>query len=702
MKCPNCGAELENGVLFCKDCGYKLNNENDNKFCRECGAELEKGVKFCSYCGADVNAINKILKSNEEQEKENNKTEPESNNESKKEINVKNAIADKLPEIKMPDNIPSNLKAKLSNSKYIIIAAAVVIVFLIILIGFGSSNDDSNDVEQASINTLYQDGDYTIRKGTQYAYMSDEWNVYIITAMSDSVVKLEHWDKTLSSSKKMSLNSELGTYKINDPENGFAWIDEEHTSFTFTFSDKNNSRVKKAAQHIFTINISDSDVCKGTDYSEDIACYKYTCDDWHTYRAIPLSDHLIKIECWARSSSMDKLLFGWDWCLIDTNNTDTDFEWGDDEHTCFTITTQDPQNKSYWKEPTFVAFELENPNYKYSSVLEFLGGDLGSSRLEKDGYNDAKNTMINVGNYWFSIPTYWYTDISDSDNYRAYAESSGKVAMLQIQAVEDTDSVNYDVLVKENKSGSMATAFESWFDKADDATSESFSNKEIRGFLYSTDFTLEGYEGSAKCLCFPSVDDNKWFYVSIIVSNNTEFSYDSDFLKILESISKSKEVPSTTTTKKTETTTKASISMPIMSGSSIDSVVKAASSFGLSVVFDDDFGHGTRDKALSDSTGGLNLDIVYSTSSKEILCASITTNKLVSSSQQKAFVNGMASVICPSSDLTDVSSWVSSNVGGKTSTKINGFTYELSLGPVDNILFFAGQNEWEEWDLSLY
>ena len=50
MHCPNCGAELDDGVAFCRECGYKIKK----RFCRECGSELPDGAKFCPNCGAKV------------------------------------------------------------------------------------------------------------------------------------------------------------------------------------------------------------------------------------------------------------------------------------------------------------------------------------------------------------------------------------------------------------------------------------------------------------------------------------------------------------------------------------------------------------------------------------------------------------------------------------------------------------------------
>lgn len=54
MRCPNCGEELSDGVLFCRECGHKIQRESQKRFCRECGAALEPSAKFCSTCGAKV------------------------------------------------------------------------------------------------------------------------------------------------------------------------------------------------------------------------------------------------------------------------------------------------------------------------------------------------------------------------------------------------------------------------------------------------------------------------------------------------------------------------------------------------------------------------------------------------------------------------------------------------------------------------
>ncbi len=64
MICKNCGSELNDGTMFCCNCGIKCEetentiiseNVSEGQFCRECGAGLKDGALFCNQCGASVN-----------------------------------------------------------------------------------------------------------------------------------------------------------------------------------------------------------------------------------------------------------------------------------------------------------------------------------------------------------------------------------------------------------------------------------------------------------------------------------------------------------------------------------------------------------------------------------------------------------------------------------------------------------------------
>ena len=233
----------------------------------------------------------------------------------------------------------------------------------------GMTSDSGESEENTSNSIDYSD--ITIEKGANYSYMSDEWNLYVATAISENIVEIENWEKTFSSSKTVDYEYDVGTYKINDSVNSFLWLDDEHTAFAFTLQDKNNSRVETPASVVFTININDDAKNKGTNYSSEIICYSFQNDDWHFYRAIPLTETMMKIECWYRGFALGDFLYGYDMGVIDLSDTDTDFEWTDDGHTAFTITMQDSANSDL-KKPTFVAFTIENEKYTFTNVKSYV------------------------------------------------------------------------------------------------------------------------------------------------------------------------------------------------------------------------------------------------------------------------------------------------------------------------------------------
>lgn len=53
--CPNCGAEVTNGAMFCNNCGTKLNEEvvksESEKICPQCGMKVNESDLFCNSCG---------------------------------------------------------------------------------------------------------------------------------------------------------------------------------------------------------------------------------------------------------------------------------------------------------------------------------------------------------------------------------------------------------------------------------------------------------------------------------------------------------------------------------------------------------------------------------------------------------------------------------------------------------------------------
>lgn len=54
MRCRECGADLPDGVSFCRYCGSKVESVKEKRFCPSCGASIVPGVKFCRNCGFDI------------------------------------------------------------------------------------------------------------------------------------------------------------------------------------------------------------------------------------------------------------------------------------------------------------------------------------------------------------------------------------------------------------------------------------------------------------------------------------------------------------------------------------------------------------------------------------------------------------------------------------------------------------------------
>lgn len=150
----------------------------------------------------------------------------------------------------------------------------------------------------------------------------------------------------------------MGTYKINDPDNEFTWVDEKHNAFMITFRDEQIFGFNKNITEVFIINPDDNGTYKGSSYNENRDCYIYTNDDWHQYKAIRLSDTQIKIECWQRFLALGSYFYGYDVCLVELDKLDTDFQWAGDTHEIFTITIRDENNGELDKEK-FVTFKLE-------------------------------------------------------------------------------------------------------------------------------------------------------------------------------------------------------------------------------------------------------------------------------------------------------------------------------------------------------
>ena len=62
--CKNCGAQIDNGAMFCSECGTKVEQpaqmglaDGGKIFCQNCGNEMKNDARFCAKCGTPIGAV---------------------------------------------------------------------------------------------------------------------------------------------------------------------------------------------------------------------------------------------------------------------------------------------------------------------------------------------------------------------------------------------------------------------------------------------------------------------------------------------------------------------------------------------------------------------------------------------------------------------------------------------------------------------
>ena len=185
----------------------------------------------------------------------------------------------------------------------------------------------------------------------EWFYLHDKWNLYKAVKLSDTVIKIENWGRFNAGEGGDPFKYEYDVCVISTTDNAtdFRWLDESYVAFSITLKDEENSYMDGAAKVCFTIEAG-----------EDAELLLYQHDKWNLYKAVKLSDTVIKIENWGRFNAGedgDPFKHEYDVCVISTTDNATDFKWLDDKHTAFSITMHDAEN-SYWAEPSVVYFTI--------------------------------------------------------------------------------------------------------------------------------------------------------------------------------------------------------------------------------------------------------------------------------------------------------------------------------------------------------
>lgn len=200
--------------------------------------------------------------------------------------------------------------------------------------------------------------------GGVYTYMNDKWDIYRASFLSDTTVKIENWGRYNAGPEgdPFEFDYDVKIIKIEDEANSFAWLDDSCTAFKITMIDEECSYWEEEKEVIFTIQNDDA-ITLGSGITDTNISYTYMNDKFNVYRAIPVSDTIIKVEKWYRGVAGEEAVpfsLDYDFTVIDTMDAANDFKWSDEDHTSFTLNLWDEEN-SYWEEEKEVPFTICNP-----------------------------------------------------------------------------------------------------------------------------------------------------------------------------------------------------------------------------------------------------------------------------------------------------------------------------------------------------
>ena len=272
----------------------------------------------------------------------------------------------------------------------VILTLITAISILLSLTGCNAEKNTSIGIDDI---TLYSDYDYSsncIEKGNEYSFGYDNYDMYIATAISDKLIRVVNWSKDSSDDSYFEEDEEVGVFHVDDPKNGFVWIDEEHTAFYFNLHDPNKKGLRTTQVVTFSVLGTTSNKDKGTNFNENIISYIYEHNDSYFCKAIPLTETMIKIEAWRCVPGLlwDSVIYAYDVCIINTEKTTTDFTWTDNEHTSFSITMHDPKSGGYWKEEKLVYFIVENE--------KLLPPKSNNVSLPENGVSTEEGKTVNI------------------------------------------------------------------------------------------------------------------------------------------------------------------------------------------------------------------------------------------------------------------------------------------------------------------
>lgn len=191
---------------------------------------------------------------------------------------------------------------------------------------------------------------------------------------------------------------------------------------------------------------------------------------------------------------------------------------------------------------------LRSQNYEVINLtVKRLGDEIIEKMQPSAGFKQGTYQDIVIKNMTLSLPNYWEEEGSKNEYLQYYAKKGEQVVMLSISYPEETDDgydVSFEGLYADNDN--MVESIAAMFTEGDVFNYETFeSDYNVKGILYQFTYSQKidwftKVDGIGYCFCFPSETDHRWFYVTLLYTNNvTGSGYVDDYMTLISTIKES-------------------------------------------------------------------------------------------------------------------------------------------------------------------
>lgn len=189
---------------------------------------------------------------------------------------------------------------------------------------------------------------------------------------------------------------------------------------------------------------------------------------------------------------------------------------------------------------TYHTFPIDDENEDEDRVaandIEDNVSNYIEERTQRNGFDANSNYELGFDGFIIQLPQYFENEVIDKGFYQAYAQEAENITMINIaESYDDTDTVSYELLISDSQG--LFESVTSMFDDVKLLNAETYKTFNTKGLLFQYKFSYNNIESIGYHYCFPIYKSNKWGYVNIYNSLKSDYAYDQDLKKILNSIS---------------------------------------------------------------------------------------------------------------------------------------------------------------------